>query len=251
MRFADHIHLTACGRGAGRNPLSAFLHGPLENWQKPAQNSRAPRLPLARGRACSTVTRTRGANLAAPFVYHLFRTLCLNGQVRGFSRDLPVFFDARRKRLNRQAFAHRPNFCLPRLQVLPFGSLRAATNNLKNEGWAGCEYHGFWRHWDCVRDWPHAETPRWNRRSMAAARAWSDRPCWTVTSSLAQLSELRQTSSIARKIPASARRGLAGPDRNNRPLSGPITTLRNATWGALTPGGVLRSEHQGQRTAHV
>jgi hypothetical protein len=235
----------------GAIPLSVILQVRLQNRQKAAHETACVQTRLATLPSWCTVDVAEGAPLAAPFVYHLFRTLSLSGQVRGTSRNLPAFFECNDLILNRQRSAQDSCIAACLLRNGLDGSLTDASESLTKEGWAGCEQYGLPRQLDCVRAWWPAATRRPNRCFMAAGPAWSPRHCWMATSLRGPLLGRQPMSSIVRKTPANARRGLTRPTRINRSDIRPTRELRNAITGLRARGGVLRLEHQVQRTAHV
>ncbi len=236
----------------GRLWLSRIPQVCLENRQKAAHPCARRIGGLAVTSGWCSVVPTEGASLAAPFVHHLFRTLSLNGQVRSKFCGLPIFLRCPGVHMFRRRFANHPAGLSGRLRHVADGChTKTRVSLAKKEGWAGCKQNGLLRLWPHARAWRPVVTPRPNRFSTAEGPVWSRRHCSRAISSRALLSAPPPTSSIARKTRASARRLAARLTPINRPARRPYEDMRNAITVRLARGGVLRSEHPEQRTAHV
>lgn len=232
---------------ATRAKVGTFSPRRFAKWQEPAQFPVSVSRRLEPPKTWGNVALKGGSTPAATFCDHLFRTLCLDGQVHRTSCDLPIFLYFFNVLLGEQGSAHSSSDVCDGLTATTIHRLSTPSTVNKTKGWAGCTHLEFAPLLGCSARWAHVATPRVNRRCMAQGLGSLDRLCWMATWLRAPRSARLPMSSIARKTQASADRAAL----ITRPRRGSLYIMRNAGRGLRAAGGVLRCETPNQRTADV
>ena len=208
--------------------------------QKAASFSRSFRNRLAWRSTFGSVVSSASRPPAARLGNHLFRTLDYAGRVCGEIRVPSSFFiyhNMLRYRQGLAVFHSSASIALMRRAAL---SQSGSTILHQNKVWNTCWQDDSLQPLHYARALRPVATTPVNRRFTARARVQSDRRCSMAILSLGLRSGLQRTSSIARKIRASADRTPGLTSFHTRPRQGSSELMRSAAPVRKDGGGVLR-----------